>query len=185
MCIRDRFLIVCIAISLRAIGLFTTPILEIDYYRYIWDGKVAAEGVSPYSHSPARILKAELTSESSYQQVVALSTESESNFVILQRIHFADYRTIYPPVSQFVFSTAMKWFPHTASVQAHIVWIKAVMVLFDLLTMGVIFLLLKRLDFHQGWLIAYAWNPLVIKDCLLYTSPSPRDATLSRMPSSA
>ena len=27
-------------------------------------------------------------------------------------------------------------------------------------------------------------EPLV-KDCLLYTSPSPRDATLSRMPSSA
>ena len=25
----------------------------------------------------------------------------------------------------------------------------------------------------------------VIQDCLLYTSPSPRDATLSRMPSSA
>ena len=25
----------------------------------------------------------------------------------------------------------------------------------------------------------------VIEDCLLYTSPSPRDATLSRMPSSA
>ena len=158
------FLIVCVAISLRAIGLFTTPILEIDYYRYIWDGKVSAEGVSPYSHSPARILKAEPTSESSYQQVVALSTESESNFVILQRIHFADYRTIYPPVSQFVFSTAMKWFPHTASVQAHIVSIKAVMVLFDLLTMWLIFLLLTRLDFHQGWLIAYAWNPLVIKE---------------------
>jgi len=38
------------------------------------------------------------------------------------------------------------------------------MVLFDLLTMGVIFLLLKRLDFHQGWLIAYAWTPLVIKE---------------------
>ena len=27
----------------------------------------------------------------------------------------------------------------------------------------------------------YKWSP----DCLLYTSPSPRDATLSRMPSSA
>ena len=26
---------------------------------------------------------------------------------------------------------------------------------------------------------------IVDKDCLLYTSPSPRDATLSRMPSSA
>ena len=27
--------------------------------------------------------------------------------------------------------------------------------------------------------------PASVKDCLLYTSPSPRDATLSRMPSSA
>ena len=28
-------------------------------------------------------------------------------------------------------------------------------------------------------------NPRRVYDCLLYTSPSPRDATLSRMPSSA
>ena len=35
---------------------------------------------------------------------------------------------------------------------------------------------------QQGWeLVAYA-QPFT---CLLYTSPSPRDATLSRMPSSA
>ncbi len=157
-------LVVCVGISLRAIGLFTTPILEIDYYRYIWDGKVSAEGLSPYSYSPARILENEPSSELSYRHAVALSTKSESNFTILQRVHFADYRTIYPPVSQIVFAAAMKWFPHTASVQAHIVLIKAVMVLFDLLTMWLVFLLLKRLDFHLGWLITYAWNPLVIKE---------------------
>ena len=29
------------------------------------------------------------------------------------------------------------------------------------------------------------WQPVTHKVCLLYTSPSPRDATLSRMPSSA
>ena len=28
-------------------------------------------------------------------------------------------------------------------------------------------------------------KPNMLDDCLLYTSPSPRDATLSRMPSSA
>ena len=28
-------------------------------------------------------------------------------------------------------------------------------------------------------------NKVVVETCLLYTSPSPRDATLSRMPSSA
>ena len=46
------------------------------------------------------------------------------------------------------------------------------------------------------WIIYQAWlytsnllSPLkvhrLLRDCLLYTSPSPRDATLSRMPSSA
>ena len=33
--------------------------------------------------------------------------------------------------------------------------------------------------------VAGIWNHLDRKTCLLYTSPSPRDATLSRMPSSA
>ena len=31
----------------------------------------------------------------------------------------------------------------------------------------------------------YDWVILLTNNCLLYTSPSPRDATLSRMPSSA
>ena len=39
----------------------------------------------------------------------------------------------------------------------------------------------------KKWPSAYASGQLVqqYKNCLLYTSPSPRDATLSRMPSSA
>ena len=31
----------------------------------------------------------------------------------------------------------------------------------------------------------YLWAPLIDRICLLYTSPSPRDGLLSRMPSSA
>ena len=40
---------------------------------------------------------------------------------------------------------------------------------------------------HQGMpcRVIGAGSNLLIHDCLLYTSPSPRDATLSRMPSSA
>ena len=39
----------------------------------------------------------------------------------------------------------------------------------------------------DGLFIAIGHDPAtsLFKDCLLYTSPSPRDATLSRMPSSA
>ena len=45
-------------------------------------------------------------------------------------------------------------------------------------------LLKQRIDYvyeHLG----YALAPVLNKDCLLYTSPSPRDRTRSRMPSSA
>ena len=43
--------------------------------------------------------------------------------------------------------------------------------------------LFKAWDFGLDMRLGYAWTDA--KDCLLYTSPSPRDATLSRMPSSA
>ena len=42
-------------------------------------------------------------------------------------------------------------------------------------------LLSKYIKKNSIWVISKA----SVKDCLLYTSPSPRDATLSRMPSSA
>ena len=53
----------------------------------------------------------------------------------------------------------------------------------------------EKSDSEDSWLASYGItkkdlkilndNVDEIKDCLLYTSPSPRDATLSRMPSSA
>ena len=43
----------------------------------------------------------------------------------------------------------------------------------------IIFILMMLFSDHQDVMSMIAWS------CLLYTSPSPRDATLSRMPSSA
>ena len=37
---RLTVLVIGIALSARLVALFTCPILEIDYYRYMWDGKV-------------------------------------------------------------------------------------------------------------------------------------------------
>ena len=42
----------------------------------------------------------------------------------------------------------------------------------------------KSEDWNDSDNVANA-SPLITESCLLYTSPSPRDATLSRMPSSA
>ncbi len=40
-------------------------------------------------------------------------------------------------------------------------------------------------EYGKEWLSSYALKTSMLSDCLLYTSPSPRDATLSRMPASA
>ena len=40
-------------------------------------------------------------------------------------------------------------------------------------------------DVKEQAIIAFSIIEAALKNCLLYTSPSPRDATLSRMPSSA
>ena len=166
-------LIVAIGISLRLVALFTCPILEIDYYRYLWDGKVLAHSVSPYKFSPAQVVNEaakpdfhyenksttnlrQIHENSELQKLVAISVESESNNAILNRIHFGEYSTIYPPVSQAVFGLAMKWFPSTASVEAHVVFMKAVLIVFDLMILTLVLLVLRQQRLHVGWLIVYA-----------------------------
>ena len=42
-----------------------------------------------------------------------------------------------------------------------------------------------REEWHRFWLLDQPNHMYPYNTCLLYTSPSPRDATLSRMPSSA
>ena len=41
------------------------------------------------------------------------------------------------------------------------------------------------IEISQSFLCNKCGTQLTVNSCLLYTSPSPRDATLSRMPSSA
>ena len=157
-------LIVSFALCTRLIAVFTCPILELDYYRYMWDGKVVAEGLSPYVHSPEQVLDASSNDVESLAKLNALSLRSESNHTILSRVHFEDHTTIYPPVSQIVFASVMKWFPDSASVEAHIVTMKLALVLFDIATLLLIYFLLRKLGLNVGWIMVYAWNPLVIKE---------------------
>lgn len=157
-------IILGLAVSIRLVALFTTPILEIDYYRYIWDGKVVCEGVSPYRFSPAAVLESGVSPDDRLNRLGVLSTRSQSNHVILNRVHYEDFTSVYPPVSQFVFAVTMWLTPETASVDAHVIAIKAVMILFDLATMLLLVWLLRTACLHRAWLIPYAWNPLVIKE---------------------
>jgi hypothetical protein len=81
------FLLLCAAVF-RLTLLFRAPDLSDDVYRYVWDGKVAAAGVSPYAFTPDDPRVAEMFPE------------------LRAQVAHRDLRTVYPPVAQAVFRSA-------------------------------------------------------------------------------
>jgi hypothetical protein len=84
---RLGFLIFC-AVAFRLTMLLHPPDLSDDVYRYLWDGKVAATGRSPYAFAPDE------------PRVAAVSPELRA------RVSHRELRTVYPPVAQAVFRWA-------------------------------------------------------------------------------
>jgi alpha-1,6-mannosyltransferase len=75
-----------IAVLMRALILFAPP-LSTDVFRYIWDGRVQAEGINPYRHIPA-------------DPALAHLRDSE----IYPNVNRRDYApTIYPPGAQAIY----------------------------------------------------------------------------------
>ena len=84
---RALWLIFGIGIVLRAYVLLFDPLLSSDIFRYVWDGRVQADGINPYRYFPAHDAVAHLR-----------------DAIIFPKINRADYAvTIYPPVAEFFF----------------------------------------------------------------------------------
>ena len=170
--------IVAAGIVFRLIMLFSTPIQEVDLYRYLWDGAVSGEAISPFAHSPIEIRNAidrdRLPSPSSptdgpdipdtVRRLVELTQREPSTREILYRVHFAELPTVYPLISQGVFLAVDRLSPANATVYQRVLWLKAVLVAFDLGTLFLVISLLANLRLPRQWCVAYAWCPLVIKE---------------------
>jgi len=149
----------------RLVLLGSTPIQEIDIYRYLWDGAVVTSGVSPFRYSPQQALHATKDSQDPDLQKLASLREAQPGLkAALRRVHFAEVPTVYPPVSQAVFAAAAWATPAEASLTTRVVILKSVLVLFDLATMGVVVLLLRAAGVSPLLVIVYAWCPLLIKE---------------------
>ena len=126
------------AILFRIILLFTTPTLSDDVYRYLWDGYVANEGVSPYAHA---INSPELD----YLDIPERSLANN-----------AWMASPYLPAAQVVF------FGVTAVFPLQPFYLQAAMVIFELAAAWVLARLLALAMLPSQRLIIYLWNPLVI-----------------------
>lgn len=84
---RLGFLLVCAA-AFRLTMLLHQPDLSDDVYRYLWDGRVATTGLSPYAFAPDD------------PHVAGLFPELRA------RVAHRELRTVYPPLAQAVFRVA-------------------------------------------------------------------------------
>ncbi len=154
------------AIVFRVVLIPSTPIQEIDIYRYLWDGASVAQGVSPYRYSPEQVLQADETTPTpeDLRRLIGLRDGMPSLAEALQRIHYADLTTLYPMTSQAVFAMAFAFTPSGTSLFQRVLVLKGLVVCFDLATLFVLFALLKKTGRSPAWAILYGWSPLVLKE---------------------
>lgn len=126
------------AVTFRLLLLFTTPTLSDDVYRYLWDGYVAHQGISPYAYA-----------------INAPELDYLDNPVRGQANN-AWMASPYLPSAQFVFWGITAVFPLRP------LFLQISMTLFDLAAAFLIARLLALASLPSHRLILYLWNPLVI-----------------------
>ncbi|MEW6531240.1 MAG: glycosyltransferase family 87 protein [Thermodesulfobacteriota bacterium] len=144
--------VLLVGVALRGLMFGSTPILEDDYYRYLLDGAVVAKGFSPYRYEPDRFKFRTEQLPEPLQQVAANGLGS------IGRINHPHLKTIYPPSAQAVFAAAYLLGPWS------VLALKAVLLLFDVVTVALLWLILRGLGRSSAWVLIYWWNPVVIKE---------------------
>jgi len=136
------------AIGLRIILLFSTPALSDDIYRFIWDGRLLANGISPFAALPIDYIKGEMVS------IPGLDA------TLFQFLNSPEYYTVYPPLSQLVFWLAALLSPD--NILGSIIVIRLVILIAEIGSIYLIIRLLRTFQLPAKNVLLYALNPLVI-----------------------
>jgi len=127
------------SVLMRVLPFAAPPTLSSDAYRYVWDGRVQAYGINPYLYLPAASELAGLQDEAVYSRMNRVGTA----------------RTIYPPVAQMLFAAVAEVWPSVFGV-------KAMMVGFEALAVGIMLHLLRLAGLGREQVLIYAWNPVAV-----------------------
>jgi len=147
---RKLFLaLVALAMLARAVmfvGAGDKCYLSDDVYRYIWDGKVAAHGISPFLYAPTDARLAHL-----------------ADTVIHPEINHPSVPTIYPPMAQNIFVLSYL-------IGGDTIWgFKAIAVLFELMTILALMIWLRQMGLPRANLLLWLFSPLILIEFYLST----------------
>lgn len=145
---------IAIGFVMRLAFLPSLPILESDYYRYLWDGGVVANGHNPYTVIPGDVY---FEREGVPESLIELGNEAGET---LARVNHAEVATIYPPAAQLAFAAA-----HLAAPWSLLGW-RIVLLICECITLVILFRILSALKWPSLLMIAYWWNPLVVKETI-------------------
>ncbi|AUG75429.1 hypothetical protein CFP65_0466 [Kitasatospora sp. MMS16-BH015] len=89
-------------VAVAAVGLMAPPRTSDDAYRYVWDGRVQAAGISPYAHTPEDPALARLRDPGLFPVGDGCRAWDEHRTAAgdCTRINRPAVHTVYPPVAQ-------------------------------------------------------------------------------------
>ena len=130
--------VIGLAVMFRALLLFAPP-HSTDIYRYVWDGRVQADGINPYRYLPVDPALAHL--------------RDEAIFPNINRREYAP--TIYPPTAQIVYLAATRF-------GENLTVMKLAMVLFEAIAIWAAYALLVGRGLPGAAILVLAWHPLEV-----------------------
>ncbi len=167
------WMVIVFGLLFRATILPSQQIQEDDVYRYLWDGKVFANGINPFEYAPAEVHNFKALriqnpenyyetyverNERELEQLDALKWASPQSLKYLERVNHPDVSTIYPPMAQFVFRLTHQIKPDS------IIALRSGFLIFDIMTLVFIVGILSRLGIDKSACLIYFWSPLIIKE---------------------
>ncbi len=139
-----------VGLLMRLVLLPSTPMLENDYLRYLWDGSVVAAGQNPFAFAPQSVINGAAPP--------TLQELGMSSGGLLESVTYPLLRSIYPPVAQASFLLANWLEPWSL-----MAW-RTVIFGFDLVSFGLLLTILRQLALPITWAAIYWCNPLIVKE---------------------
>jgi len=146
---QDLIWILSLGIIFRLIALGNLPNLSDDFYRFVWDGRLMAQGINPFLEVP-----------STYIQDPTLAQQLGLTQTLYDSLNSPEYFTIYPPLNQFIFWISAVGFPDNLYHQTLLM--KGIVLLAEIGTLLILPRILAIQSAPTSWTAIYALNPLVI-----------------------
>ena len=146
---QNFWILVSVALVFRLVFILALPNLSQDYFRFIWDGRLIANGWNPYQFIPTDLIaNPDFSIERSRELLKGMGSLSADNF------------TNYAPVNQLIFALAGWLAP--SNIFFSVIFFRIVIILADFGTLFFGTKLLKSLGLPEHRIFWYILNPFII-----------------------